>query len=64
MNWYLALGIKIFTVIILFFQVAVAIGCSTYYYWWKDDYLEMIICICSWLLFSLTIPTACWVFNL
>ena len=63
MNWYIALGIKIFTAIILFFQVAVAIGCPMYY-WWEDDYLEMIICISSWLLFSITIPVACWIFNL
>lgn len=68
MNWYIALGIKIFTIIMLAFQGTTVLG--AFGAWaenWAHDETDkwlMWITIIGILLFSITIPIACWIYNL
>ena len=63
MNWYMALGLKIFTVIVLFFQLAIMLFNSIDGYI-EEDKKKEIIAVIMLLLFSITIPTVLWTFNL
>ena len=68
MNWYIALGIKIFAVNILIFQAIITL--CTFGRWLEDlfcidennkELLSIVITVV--LSFSITIPIACWIFN-
>lgn len=69
MNWYITLGIKIFAVIILIFQAIITLGTFGR---WLDDWVcidennkELLsIAIIGVLSSCITIPIACWIFNL
>ena len=62
MDWYLALGIKIFVGIVLLFQTIIAIGgpvsgCL------EEESFNSLVGFIAILAFSVTIPFACWIFN-
>ena len=68
MNWYIALGIKIFTIILLAFQGTTVLGS---FETWAEDWVHdemnrrmLIIIVIGILSFSITIPIACCIFNL
>ena len=68
MNYYITLGIKILAVIILSAQTIITL-CT--FAAWLDEWVEhdiqangvLVVGIILTLLFTVTIPTACWVFN-
>ena len=68
MNWYIALGIKIFASIILLFQMLVFmdIFVERFHSWVNEvpSKWNVIIEIITILSFSITIPIACWIYNL
>ena len=68
MNWYIALGTKIFTIIMLAFQGVTVLGAFGA---WAEDWVHdemnrwlLIITVIGIFSFSITIPIACWIFNL
>lgn len=63
MNCYIILGIKIFIGIILFFQM-IFVSYSTISGYIEEDKFAKIRGIIVLVLFSITIPIACWIFNL
>ena len=63
MSWYLALGIKIFMGITVLFQ-AIFATVSVMEGYIKGDSWKSFLGIMTILLLSITIPFACWAFNL
>lgn len=69
MNWYISLGVKIFAVIILMIQAIITLGTFGA---WVDNWVDydeneprlLSIVITGVVLFCITIPITCWVFNL
>lgn len=63
MNWYIALGIKIFIGIVLFFQF-IFVSYSIIGGYIEDDKFDVIKGIIVLFLFSITVPIGYWIFNL
>ena len=69
MNWYIALGIKIFTSIVLTFQVLFTFGSfeesfECWIFGKRGAWVGVLFGCLSLILFSITIPIACWIYNL